>query len=166
MNLFNKKQQTNTIIKEKPKDPSKLAEAIYDEKAEGEDMIDEEIEKEDNFDEMDSIPTSSPKVQEQEVVEQPPIKEAQVWLELAGYVRRLRDAEEQIHQRRIFWKSSENVSGIMTMAEVVTVAETLKYNIETIGDVLIDLFKINEEKVEEKIKEYASVEKVYTYWTR
>lgn len=133
------------------------AEAIDSERINDGEKDDSEIEQEENFEDEEMV--SSP---EQETT---PLTEQHLWAGLGRLVRRLHDAEQQLIQKRVWWKSETNMTGLMTENELLEVADSLKPQITEIGNLLILKYQIEDNKVNEKIKEFSSGVKVYDYWT-
>lgn len=148
----------------KPMTPIKPAseDVVYNEQSNEEEFEDEDIAEEDELDNPEKM----------NFIEQTPSQEApvetsedEILLILAGYTRILADAEEQITTKRIYWKSAQNINGIMTMNEVIEVAEQMKFKINKTGDYLANVFKIENDKINEKLKEFAGGLDTYEVWS-
>lgn len=86
--------------------------------------------------------------------------------QLAELVREMADAEDQLKQKRIYWKSEKNMTGLMTINEIITIAERLKYEIKKVGDVLIEECGLEDDALNNKIKDFSGDLKTYEFWLR
>jgi len=86
--------------------------------------------------------------------------------QLSELVRELADAEDQLKQKRIYWKSDKNMTGLMTLNEIITIAERLKYDIKKVGDLLINHCGIEDEALNNKIKDFSGDLMTYDFWLR
>ena len=146
--------KTNEQIEEE-RDIDNSADIISNER-EDEDEFEEEVDEQEFDDEIEEVKPS---------VEAPKISKDVLWLRLSGLVRKLNDAEQQLSQKRIWWKSQNNMTGIMTMNEILDITDILKIQIKETGKELIDTFRIEDNKVNDKIKEFSAGLNVYDYWT-
>ena len=171
MNIF-KKEKKSEVKKtyEKPITPyreeKKLdasTEAVFSEKEE-EEIKDDEIETEENFDDPELLDSHKP--EEIKVPATFEEEKAMFLLDLSHSVRKLADAEEQLKTKRISWKSEGNLTGIMTLNEIISIAENLKIQIKTQGDILLDQYEMEDEVLNNKIKEFASDLKTYEFWLK
>jgi len=159
MEIFNKKkEQIPEVVKTDENEKLEEAEVISSEgEPEDEDDDYSEIEAEE-FDKDEAPEPMKPE-------DIPKVSKEQLWLKLSSLVRKLNDAEQQLFQKRIWWKSQTNMTGIMTINEILDIAEVLKIQIKEVGKILIEGFNIEDNKVNDKIKEFAAGLKLYDYWT-
>lgn len=121
--------------------------------------VEEEVIEE--FDDDETLPDEHPL---KEMPEALPTEE-EVLLQFNSTVRRLNDAEQQLSQRRIWWKSETNMTGLMTANEILDLADGLKMQLKNLGKSLITDYDYEDAAVNDKINEISSGLKTYEYWT-
>ena len=165
MNIFNKKTEEpvkQPEIKDNIIETS--AEVIHSEK-EIVQPADKDIEVEENFDDPEEIDKQIKGKETQKPLSFEDEK-AIYLLELSHSVRKLADAEEQLKMKKIYWKSEINLTGIMTLNEIISIAENLKVQIKAQGDILIEKYEVADEILNNKIKEFAGNLKTYDFWLK
>ena len=105
-----------------------------------------------------------PPIKENEITEAIPTEE-NILLQFSSTVRRLNDAEQQLSQQRIWWKSETNMTGLMTVNEILDLSDGLKTQLKNLGNTLITHYSYEDAAVNDKINEISSGLKTYEYWT-
>ena len=143
---------------ETPKETEESVELLGSE-AEPENVEDEVVEE--FVDDEETLPDEHPL---KEMSEALPTEE-ELTLQFNSTVRRLNDAEQQLSQRRIWWKSETNMTGLMTVNEIMDLADALKTQLKNLGNTLISEYQLEDAAINDKINEISSGLKTYEYWT-
>ena len=159
MNIFNKKETE----KEK-NDPTlnSAAETIHNEQNVEEPEEDYISKDEEDY---DKFTPETPEAPKNENTDKKYDKNILLY-QLSELVRELADAEEQLKQKRVYWKSDKSMTGLMTINEIITIAERLKFDIKKIGDILIEECGMEDDALNNKIKDFSGDIKTYDFWLK
>jgi len=149
----------DSAIKKSPSKP------VYEEEEDEEDTLEDPEDEtqsydDDDLEEVDAdepvVPTNKPQPKNNE--------KAQVELQLELKIRRLCEVETQLITKKIALKNSDSLAGVYTEQEMISLCQTLKFEIQTIIDFMKANFKYDNKFFVEKFKEVEKGIKGYEYW--
>lgn len=143
------------LVKKTSKRPVKETELVNP----AEQMEEEpEYEEEEEEIEDSAIPSDNPEQY------QKPINKQDIELQLELKLRKLADVETQLKTKRIAIKNDNSLSGVMTENEMLSIASTLKYEINTMIDFMKANFTYEDKWFVDKFLEAEKGLKSYEYW--
>ena len=92
------------------------------------------------------------------------ITEAQMLLQFELKVRRLCEIETQLMSKKIALKNADSLTGVYSEQEMLSLAQTLKFETQTLIEYLKTNFKVEDAYFVEKFKEVEKGLKSYEYW--
>ena len=143
------------LIKKVSKSPVKKQKLVNP----AEEMEEEpEYEEEEEEIEDSTIPSDNPEQY------QKPMNKQDIELQLELKLRKLTDVETQLKTKRIAIKNDNSLSGVMTENEMLSIALTLKYEINTMIDFMKTNFTYEDKWFVDKFLEVEKGLKGYEYW--
>ena len=143
------------LVKKVSKNPVKEPELVNP----AEEMEEEpEYEEEEGEIEDSAIPSDNPEQY------QKPVNKQDIELQLELKLRKLADVETQLKTKRISIKNDSSLAGIMTENEMLSIASTLKYEINNIIDFMKANFTYEDKWFVDKFVEAEKGLKGYEYW--
>lgn len=122
--------------------------------------LEDEPEYEEEVEEIEdsAIPSDNPEQY------QKPVNKQDIELQLELKLRKLADVETQLKTKRISIKNDSSLAGIMTENEMLSIASTLKYEINNIIDFMKANFTYEDKWFVDKFVEAEKGLKGYEYW--
>ena len=122
--------------------------------------LEDEPEYEEEVEEIEdsAIPSDNPEQY------QKPINKQDIELQLELKLRKLADIETQLKTKRIALKNDNSLSGVMTENEMLSIASTLKYEVNNMIDFMKANFTYEDKWFVDKFLEAEKGIKGYEYW--
>ena len=123
---------------------------------EEEDLSFEEEDLEDVEEDEPVVPTNKPQPTN--------VNQGQVELQLESDIRKLAEVETQMITKKIALKNPDSLTGVYSEQEMITLAQTLKFNIQARIDYMKATFEYDDKFFIDKFKEVEKGIKSYEYW--
>ena len=123
---------------------------------EEEDLSFEEEDLEDVGTDEPIVPTNNPQPTN--------INKGQQELQLEADIRRLAEVETQMITKKIALKNPDSLTGVYSEQEMISLAQTMKFNIQTRIDFMKTHFEYEDKFFVDKFKEVEKGIKSYEYW--